>query len=257
MKTPQVAGNWNAALYDSKHAFIFEYGKDVLGLLAPQPHERILDLGCGTGHLTAAIAQAGADVVGVDAAPSMIEKAQQEYPALTFYVDDARTARFDAHFDAVFSNAALHWIHDAEAVVETIALALRSGGRFVAEFGARGNVAKLMSGVARALRAHGISASELENRWYFPTLGEYSALLERHDFEVLFAQVFDRPTALDDGDRGLRNWLTLFAPSVMQLPPAQREPALAQAEESLRPELFRDGTWYADYRRLRVIARKR
>ena len=203
MKTPQVAGNWNAALYDSKHAFVFEYGRDVLALLLPQPRERILDIGCGTGHLTAAIAQAGADVVGIDAAPSMIEQARRDYPKLTFRVADARTARFDAPFDAVFSNAALHWIHDAEAVVETIALALRDGGRLVAEFGARGNVAKLLGGIARALEQHGLETTGLENRWYFPTVGEYSALLERHDFEVLLAQVFDRPTPLDDGEQGL------------------------------------------------------
>jgi len=144
--------NWNASLYDQKHSFVSEYGKSLIPLLEPQAGESILDIGCGTGHLTKAIAEADAHVVGIDSSASMIETARTTYPDLKFLVADARNFSFPTPFDAVFSNAALHWIPEAEEVVRSIAAALKPGGRFVAEFGGKGNIATIISAFQQSLR---------------------------------------------------------------------------------------------------------
>src|SRR6202043_2259805 len=111
---------WDANLYDAKHAFVWKYGADLVPLLAPQPGERILDIGCGTGHLTAQIAESGARLVGVDRSPEMVKAARKVYPNLQFEVADARALRFHNEFDAVFSNATLHWIQEPEPVIRGI-----------------------------------------------------------------------------------------------------------------------------------------
>jgi trans-aconitate methyltransferase len=136
----QREAEWNANLYDAKHAFVWKYGADLVPLLAPQSGERILDIGCGTGHLTAQIAESGARVVGVDRSPEMATAARKAYPKLQFEVADARDLPFRDEFDAVFSNAMLHWIREPELVVRSVRNALRPGGRFVAEFGGKGNI---------------------------------------------------------------------------------------------------------------------
>jgi trans-aconitate methyltransferase len=135
-----IQNNWNAALYENKHAFVWQYGEDLLQLLNPKQGERILDLGCGTGQLTEKIATFGAVVMGIDNAPAMIEKARQNYPHLRFDVADARNFQVEQPLDAVFSNAALHWIKEPDAVINCVHQALKPGGRFVAEFGGKGNV---------------------------------------------------------------------------------------------------------------------
>jgi trans-aconitate 2-methyltransferase len=244
---------WDAALYDRKHAFVYAYGQDLIPLLDPKPGERILDLGCGTGHLTAAIAKVGATVVGLDRSPEMIAAARQNFPELTFREDDASAFQVDEPFDAVFSNATLHWVPGAEGVVRSVAAALRPGGRFVAEFGGRGNVARIVTALQRATAER--AGASVRHPWYFPSVGQYAALLERHGLEVRHAALFDRLTPLEDGDAGMRNWLAMFAGSMLAMAPAeQREAVIAQTEELLRPELYRDGVWHADYRRIRVAA---
>lgn len=246
---------WDPALYDSKHAFIFEYGKGLLSALAPQAGERILDLGCGTGHLAQQIAESGAQVVGIDASPEMIEQACRVYPGIEFRVADARDFSFPFQFDAVFSNAALHWVPEAEQVVERIASALRPGGRFVAEFGGKGNVTSITQALQEAIRQ--IAGIEVESGWYFPSIGTYTALLEKHELVVQSAVLFDRPTRLEDSERGLRNWLAMFCERILSaLPIDKRQQVIEQVEEKLRPLLFKDGSWFADYRRLRVVAVK-
>jgi trans-aconitate methyltransferase len=245
--------DWNPALYDQKHAFIFEYGRGLLSVLAPREGEHILDLGCGTGHLTQAIAASGARVLGIDSSPEMIEQARITYPDIEFLVADARTFSFPYLFDAVFSNAALHWIPEAERVVEHIAIALRPGGRFVAEFGGRGNVASITNALQEAMRE--IAGVKVESGWYFPSIGTYTALLEKHGLAVQSAVLFDRPTKLEESTHGLRNWLTMFcAGMLVDLPDAMKQRVIEHVEASLRPGLFKDGNWFADYRRLRVVA---
>ena len=157
-------------------------------------------------------------------------------------------------FDAVFSNAALHWIpdEDQDALIESVRDALRPGGRFVAECGGHGNVAAVVDATRAELEARG---HDTEHPWYFPTVGEYASRLEAHGFEVRYATLFDRPTELDDGEDGLAAWLSMFGDGLLApLAPDEREDVVAAVEDRLRDDLFRDGSWYADYRRLRFVA---
>ncbi len=229
--------DWDPERYEGGHSFVWEFGADLVGLLAPQPGERVLDLGCGTGHLSGRIAALGARVVGIDASPAMIGQARQNYPSFTFHLAAGENFRDAEPFDAVFSNAALHWMTDQNAVAETVATALRPGGRFVLEMGARGNVGLIDS----ALR------SQIRN--YFPSIAEYAGVLERHGLEVINAVIFDRPTPLEGGAAGLRDWVETFRPDNSR--------PLDEIETDLKTALFHDGRWVADYRRLRIIALKR
>ncbi|ACZ40754.1 class I SAM-dependent methyltransferase [Sphaerobacter thermophilus] len=244
---------WDARGYDAHFAFIWEYGSDLIDLLAPQPGERILDLGCGTGHLTRAIADHGAHVTSIDRDPAMIAHARANYPDLPFEVGDAAHLAPEHPFDAVFSNAVLHWISDAEGAAASIRRALRPGGRLVAEFGGRGNVKVIVDAVADAVEAAG--HTPVRTPWYFPSIGEYAVVLERHGLEPIWMALIDRPTPLDGGADGLRLWLTMFGDRLLAGVPADARDAVIRAvEERLRSDHYRDGTWYADYRRLRLIA---
>jgi len=246
---------WDAQLYDDKHSFVWKLAAGVLDLLAAKPGERILDLGCGTGHLTAKIAEAGAHVVGVDRSPEMIRQAREKYPSLRFEVMDAREIALDGAFDAVFSNATLHWVKEPERVIAGIKSALRPGGRFVAEFGGKGNTGELLKAVGRAW-ANIKLPGPAPHPWYYPSIAEYSTLLEQHGLEVTHAVLFDRPTPLDDGEHGLRNWLDMFGASFVEgLPEAVRDQLKEEVEHELRPHLFQNGHWVMDYRRLRVAAK--
>lgn len=245
---------WDTESYDEGHTFVFEYGEGVVDLLKPEQGERILDLGCGTGHLTDRIAESGADTVGLDASEEMIKKSRDAYPGCEFVNKDARDFSFDDPFDAVFSNAALHWIPEQDPVLESVTNALVPGGRFVAELGGTGNVAAIITAVREEAAVRGY---DVENPWYFPTIGEYTSKLESHGFETRYATLFDRPTELDSGTDGLAEWLTMFGDSLLAaIPDDEQSAVISSVEDRLREEQFQDGTWVADYRRLRVIAWK-
>jgi trans-aconitate methyltransferase len=248
---------WNANLYDAKHDFVWKYGADVVSLLDPRAGERILDLGCGTGHLTAQIAESGAEVTGVDRSAEMVAAARLAYPKLKFEISDATNLSFQEEFDAVFSNATLHWIHEPELVLRGVWRALRPGGRFVAEFGGRRNIRAMQEAFDLALAELGAAKAGEVNPWYYPSVGEYSMLAERNGFEVRSVTLFDRPTGLADGAAGMRNWIAMFGGDYLaKAGEARRERFLGRVEEILRPKLFRDGQWWADYRRLRLVAYK-
>ncbi len=252
-----MSSDWNPSLYQSSHAFVWEYGKELVGLLAPKAGERILDIGCGTGQLTAEIARAGAEVVGIDSSPAMIDQARGNFPDLQFEVADVSVIAYREQFDAVFSNAVLHWVREADAAASAIARALKPGGRFVAEFGGRGNTRALLDAVYRSMEELGIAEPEKHNPWFYPAIGEYAALLERHGIEVNFAALFDRPTALEGAERGLANWLGMFcARLTAAVPDEQREKFERLVERHAAPQLWREGKWWIDYRRLRVVGRK-
>jgi len=252
------SSGWNAGLYDDKFSFIWEYGSNLIDLLDPQPGERILDLGCGTGHLTHVIERRGSDVVGTDHSADMIEQARANYPEIRFAVEDASNFTVDEPIDAVFSNAVLHWVRDAEGAVASMSAALKPGGRLVAEFGGKGNVRQIVDTTLAVLNDLGYSGRERRNPWFFPSIGEYTSLLERHGFETRSAVLFDRPTLLDSGIDGLALWLEMFGDSfVAGISAGARERIVAEIADRLRPTLFRDGAWYADYVRLRVVALKR
>jgi trans-aconitate methyltransferase len=249
------SNDWNPSLYDQKHAFVFEYGKDLISLLQAHPGETILDLGCGTGHLTKAITASGARAIGIDNSAKMIETAHNTYPEIKFLVADARDFSFPFAFDAIFSNAALHWIPEAEQVVQCIAASLKTGGRLIAEFGGRGNIAHIITAIQQSMQE--LLHVEVGADWYFPSIGEYATLLEKHSLAVSSALLFDRPTQLEDGEQGMRNWIKMFKESMfLAIPDDAKEKVLARVEEKLRPLLFRDGHWFADYRRLRIVAYK-
>jgi trans-aconitate methyltransferase len=243
---------WDADLYDDKHAFVWKQGASLVALLAPASGERILDLGCGTGHLSAQIAAVGATVVGLDQSAEMLEQARAAYPRLPFLAGDACQFAFEEPFDAVFSNATLHWVRPPEAVLQCVRAALKPRGRFVAEFGGKGNVLQTVAALHRA--AQQLSLPIAVPAWYFPGVAEYASLLEAVGLEVRFATLFDRPTPLE-GDTGLRDWVRMFGASVLEsVPPERREEFLRAVETAARPALFHDGQWTADYRRLRIVA---
>ncbi len=225
---------WDAGLYESSSQFVWKFGGDVVSLLKPQPGERILDVGCGTGHLTAQIAAAGALTFGIDASPAMIAQARQNFPKLQFQLVDAAEFQSEPVFDAVFSNAALHWMLEPDRVAAAIVRVLKPGGRFVAEMGGKGNISAI----------DGAIHSGIMN--YYPSVSEYSTVLERNGFEVTFMTLFDRPTPLEGGENGLREWLQTFR--------GDNSRPVEEVEAELRPRLFHDGRWVADYRRLRFIA---
>lgn len=250
-----AAQQWDARHYNQSFSFIWQYGEGVLDLLQPQVGERILDLGCGTGHLTAQIAESGAAVVGIDHSPEMIAAAQEIYPQIDFYQMDATGFAFDEPFDAVFSNATLHWVRPPERAAERIYNSLRPGGRLVAEFGGHRNVGKIVQVLIAELEQRGYRDAAERNPWYFPSIAEYTTLLEQYGLETTFARLYDRPTLLDGGEDGLAGWLTMFGDMFLQgLKPDERDAVVAGVAERLRPTLFQDGNWYADYRRLQVVA---
>ena len=240
-----MSKEWNASAYDESFQAIWKLGSGLVDLLDPQAGERILDVGCGTGHLTASIAARGAQVTGIDSSADMIVRATANYPALRFEAVGAADFVSAEPFDAVFSNAALHWMKPPEPVVERIGRVLRPGGRFVAEMGGYGNIAAVVEGMRAVLGAGRVA--EL-NPWYFPSIGEYASLLERHGILVHTAVLFERPTRFE-GEGGLREWMDMFG-SMFPLTGSQFD-ALAR---TLRPKLFRDGDWYIDYVRLRLTA---
>lgn len=249
--------DWNAGLYDAAHSFVWEFGRDLVAQLAPQSGERILDVGCGTGHLTAGIALSGAQVLGVDRSTAMIAQARWNFPLLPFETHDVCALPYGEAFDAVFSNAVLHWVQPPDTAAASMARALKPGGRLVCELGGCGNVQILVEGAYRALRQLGVTQPERFNPWYYPSVAEYSAILERCGIEVTFAHLFDRPTPLQHGERGLETWFRMFGAHLMEpLDDAGAREFLRIVSDYAAPRLLRDGAWTADYRRLRIEGRK-
>ena len=177
--------SWDPERYDEDHSFVWRYAKKILQLLDPQPNERVLDLGCGTGHLTAEIAKAGASVVGIDQSSEMVSKAKSNYPDLDFEMADARCLPFKSDFDAVFSNAVLHWVRPPQKVVESVYTAAKPGGRFVAEFGAFGNINSILRALSTALNEQGVT--EAESKFFYPRVASYKALLLQ-DLLIVYPQ---------------------------------------------------------------------
>nr|WKN36869.1 methyltransferase domain-containing protein [Tunicatimonas sp. TK19036] len=249
--------HWDADLYQQKYSFVYQYGAGLIEWLAPQPTERILDVGCGTGELTEQIRQSGAEVVGIDHSAEMIRQAQHQYPNVSFSVMDAAQMDSLPQFDAIFSNAALHWMLDAEAVVHQLYQHVKPGGRLVAELGGKGNIHQIISALNQQRTQAGYPFIEVGAQWYFPSVGEYSSLLEKAGFQVQLAQHYDRSTPLSDPENGVKDWIQMFGQTWLKdVANEHREPLLQSVQKSLYSTLFHDGIWYADYKRLRVIARK-
>lgn len=248
---------WDPNLYNDKHDFVYKFGDEIVTLLDPQKDETILDLGCGTGELTQKIATLCQQVVGVDNSLEMIKTARDKHRGISFHHLDAQTFDLDMTFDAVFSNAVLHWITDPEIVIRNINKHLRVGGRFVAEFGGKGCVARIIGAIVAILDSNQVHYPAIEDSIYYPSVAEYSQLLERNGFELSLGMLFDRPTELKGGVGGLKSFIEMFFSWLFTNVPARdKNHYVGLVEERLKEELLQDSTWIADYRRIRVVAIK-
>lgn len=242
--------SWNAARYARTARFVADFGEALLDMLAPRSGERILDLGCGDGALTQRIAARGADVVGVDSAPDMVAAAKAR--GLDARVIDGEALDFTCAFDAVFSNAAMHWMRQPDKVIAGIRQALKPGGRFVAEFGGEGNIDALVRALVAALGRRGLDGRACDP-WYFPGPGEYRARLEAHGFTVDSIALFPRPTPLPGS---LGDWLDTFAGAFLNAAPeAERQAIKDEVADAVRADhCDADGHWTVAYVRLRLAA---
>lgn len=246
-----MSQTWNAGQYVNHASFVAQHGLPVLELLNPKPGEQILDLGCGDGALTADIAKSGAVLHGVDASSSMVEAARAR--GLSAEVMSGDQLNFREQFDAIFSNAALHWMTNAEAVLAGVHQALKPGGRFVGEFGGEGNVAVLVNAMRSVFDRHP-EYGEFDNPWYFPSVEDYGQKLQRAGFQVHYIDRIPRPTTLN---AGVRTWLEIFSNGITRHIPENRlDDFLDEVEALVRPRLYVNGQWIADYVRLRFVAHK-
>lgn len=248
---PRARQVWNAEDYEKHARFVSDLAGPVLEWLQPQAGQRILDLGCGDGVLTEELKRRDVDVLGVDVSESLLAAALAR--GVETRQMDGQKLPFDAEFDAVFSNAALHWMSDAGAVIEGVFRALKPGGRFVAEFGGHGNVAAVTTAMRATARRRGGDAA-LAGPWFFPSVAVYREMLEERGFRVVRIGLFPRPTPLPTG---MIAWLKVFRRPFFAQYGAEEDQVLAEVEELLAPSL-RDarGNWTADYVRLRVEAVK-
>jgi SAM-dependent methyltransferase len=249
---PKAVQRWSASDYARNGRFVQELAGPVFAMLAPKPGERILDLGCGDGALTAEIKAAGAEVLGVDLSDELLAVARMK--GLSVRKVDGHALDFVSEFDAVFSNASLHWMRKPELVIAGVHRALRPRGRFVGEFGGHGNVAA----IGTAMRAVGRTRNGdpvLVGPWFFPTVDEYRRLLTEGGFSVKEIVLVPRPTSLKTGMEG---WLRTFGRSFFdQFPEPERTEVVGEVVELLRPSLCdTSGAWTADHIRLRFFAER-
>ena len=245
--------NWDVNLYDQSFGFISEFGAGLVELLAPNSGECIIDLGCGIGQLSAQIAAKGCDVIGIDVDAEMIATARQKYPDIQFICAAGENFAVDKPADAVFSNAALHWMKQPDRVIAGVWRSLKKPGRFVGEFGGHGNVAHLHRALLDAASDRGIARDEIDP-WYFPTPDEYGGRLEAAGFKVESIALIDRPTPLPTGVAG---WIESVAhPFLAAVAPDARADLISEVEDRVRTFLCKDGAWFADYVRLRFRVHK-
>lgn len=246
--------NWDAEKYTSDFSFVHQYGGGVAELIDAAAGSTVLDLGCGNGALSNVLHDKGYLVTGLDASKELLEIARSAYPGLAFIQGDAAGFSLPEPVDVVFSNAVFHWI-DRERqpdMLSCVHRALKKNGQFVFEFGGYGNNRLIHDALAEVFSEHGYA---YKVPFYFPTIGEYAALLEHAGFRVRYAVLFDRPTELK-GENGLKDWISMFlkTPFSVIKDEAERETVRDQAAEHLRSALCQGGKWYADYVRLRMKA---
>jgi SAM-dependent methyltransferase len=247
MSEENIATEWDPIGYDQNARFVSDLGEPVLQLLNPKPGEKVLDLGCGDGELTLKLMDAGCHVIAVDSSPAMVASSLAK--GINARVMDGQHLEFEGVFDAVFSNAALHWMTQPKEVIAGVKRALKPSGRFVAEMGGLGNVASVLAALTKTRQRRGLAPV---NPWYFPSVEDYRQLLEAAGFQVPVIQLIQRPTVLSGA---LRGWLETFAVSFLITDGAGREEMITEVNEELAPTLCDDsGKWTVDYVRLRFVA---
>ena len=247
--------NWNANDYTSGFSFVYEYGQDVLNLIEAKNVHDVIDLGCGTGTLTNELSDMSYKVLGLDASEEMLSKARKNFPDLKFMKADAINFSLDEQVDVVFSNAVLHWIDKSKQslMLKCVYDALRPGGQFVFEMGGYGCGKFIHDELAKTFSEHGY---EYVMPFFFPTIGEYAAMIENAGFIVKYAILFDRPTKLKGSD-GLSNWIKMFVTNPFKgISESESEYIRRETQENLREKLSVNGEWFADYVRLRMRAVK-
>jgi trans-aconitate 2-methyltransferase len=254
--------SWDPALYDAfgstEDASVLRREKnELVRILDAEPGERVLDLGCGTGHITAQIAGCGAAVIGIDSSPAMVAAARRHYPELTFRVADGQDFVLEEPVHAVFSYCALQWMNrDPAAVIHNVFRALLPGGRFVAELRGKQNAQAVTEALESALGAY-VPDPRSRNPWFYPTLGEYACLVEQARFTVYSADWDQVEVPLPGGEQGLRHWLLTYAHAyLVGLSDADRDTVIGQVESQLRAEHYQDNRWVIELHPLRVIAQK-
>ena len=243
--------HWSSDVYNKNARFVTDYGNSLIEWLNPQKDEYILDLGCGDGILTKKIMEYGCRILGIDGSESFVLSAREL--GVDAVQGDAQKMNFENEFDAVFSNAALHWMLDADGVMKGVAGALKKGGRFIAETGCRGNVKKIENAIHEILKKYNLKAKKC---WFFPSVEEKVELLEKNGMKVERIVTFSRPTPLPTGIRG---WLTTFSKPVLEYVPSEmHEKIIDEVSEKLEKTLEKDteGNILADYVRLRFEAYK-
>ncbi|MCM1561755.1 MAG: methyltransferase domain-containing protein [Butyrivibrio sp.] len=246
---------WDADKYTKDFSFVHQYGNGVAELIDGEMDGTLIDLGCGNGALTKILQNKGFQAAGMDSSEELLDTARQQYPDITFIQADATDFSVGEAVDVIFSNAVFHWIEKEKQMdmLNCVYKALKEKGQFVFEFGGHGNNALIHGVLGDVFSEHGY---EYKMPFYFPTIGEYAALVERAGFQVKYAVLFDRPTELKGND-GLKEWIHMFVKAPFAgVDDLEREGIICQAVERLRDVLYREGRWYADYVRIRMKAVK-
>jgi trans-aconitate methyltransferase len=248
---------WDAQEYSDNFSFVYHYGEDVLKLLDICPGDTVIDLGCGNGALTMRLAEGGAHAIGIDASEEMLSMARCDHPVLDFRQADALNFTIEKPADALFSNAVFHWIDKERQplLLRQINRALKLHGQLVCEFGGKGCAAMVHASLRKSFEKRGM---DYAFSFYFPSIGEYTSILEKAGFKVVYAILFDRPTRCQNGENGLTDWVKMFnkLPFLQMEADLQRE-ILVEAEQHLRnTHLYRNGEWDIDYVRIRIKAIK-
>ena len=252
MKKTEETNQWNPKTYNKHTAFVSQLALPVVDLLNPKEGEQILDVGCGDGTLAVEMEHRGAKVIGIDMSTEMVEACRDN--GIEAYVGSVTDLAYENAFDAVFSNAMLHWVKDAREAVQNIAKVLNHGGRFVCEFGGKGNAYLLVSAMEEVFANHS-EFGVFNNPWYFPSVEAYTRLLESEGFAVEYIEIIPRPTPMDD----ISNWLDIFANGVTShLTQEQFSVFKKESTEILkRTNYSEEKGWMLDYKRLRVKAVKK
>lgn len=248
---------WNAEKYTEDFSFVHQYGNGVLELIGTDNVNTILDLGCGNGAISKTLKDKGFAVKGIDASKELLDIAKNNDSEIQFIQADATDFKLEEPVDVVFSNAVFHWIDRKKQadMLSCVYNALKDNGQFVFEFGGIGNNQRIHHALEKVFLEYGY---EYKMPFYFPTIGEYSGLLEKAGFQVRYALLFDRFTELK-GDNGLVDWINMFVKTPFSVINGDgvKDAMIEKAVTSLSDDLYKDGIWYADYVRIRMKAIKK